>query len=275
MQLYWMSAEMSSPAMVMMKYQNLLRYLWRMPPPLLWPTMLYLSKQENKQLTSRAWHNVLPKKGEINKAFVMLYLYEKKQRGSSTRQTAGSAMNHLSECEMSAEWPFVESRSRSLPQWQYSISNESGYRPGSGGHSEFFTPPTPSLHFLPTPSLFAITGSPLDITRAPCLLSVAHPVTRQSAMNTETCYLNVIKCKYLAIFLLPRERAHVDMQITNKRPSWTTAEKSQQALRAGRLANTNQFHCVFVFGVSQSGMKPPPSGLLLLFGQCNPAKGSH
>lgn len=109
----------------------------------------------------------------------------------------------------------------------------------------------------PLPSLFTIMGSPLGLTGAPHLLSLAHPVTRQSAMNTETCYLNVIKCKYLVIFLMPRERAHVDMHITNKRPSWTTAEKSRQALRAGRLANTNQFHCVFVFGVSRSGMKPP------------------
>lgn len=179
----------------------------------------------------------------------------KKQQGSTTRQTAGSTMSHLSECEMSAEWPFVENRSPSLPQWQYSISNESGYRPGSGGHSGFFMPPTLPVHFaFIHHHRFSITW---DITRAPCLLPTAHPVTRQSAQNTETCYLNVIKCKYLAIFLLPRERDYVDMHITNKRPSWTTAEKSQQALRAGRLANTNQFHCVFVFGVSRSGMKPP------------------
>lgn len=64
MQPYWMSAEMSSLATVMMKYQNLLKYLWRMPPPLVRPTMLYLSEQENKQLTSRAWHNALPQKME-------------------------------------------------------------------------------------------------------------------------------------------------------------------------------------------------------------------
>lgn len=151
---------------------------------------------------------------------------------------------------------------------QYQMSPEIDQYPGVTA-SFSLLPLHPSI----PPSLFTMTALPLDLTGAPRLLSLAHPVTQQSDMNTETCYLNVMKCKYFVIFLMPRERAHVDMHITNKRPSWTTAEKSQQALRAGRLANRNQFHCVFVFGVSRSGMKPPR--LPPLFGRHNPAKGSH
>jgi len=43
------------------------------------------------------------------KIFIMPHLYEKMkyQQGSTTRPTAAFAMNHLSECEMSAEWPFA------------------------------------------------------------------------------------------------------------------------------------------------------------------------
>lgn len=138
---------------------------------------------------------------------------------------------------------------------QYQMSPDIDQDPGVT--VRFFTPSFPlHLRLLPPLSLFTVTGSPLALAGAR-LLSLAHPVMRQSSMNTETCYLNVIKCKYLVIFLMPRERPHVDMHITNKRPSWTTAEKSRQALRAGRLASANQFHCVFIFGDSQSGMKPP------------------
>lgn len=60
---YWMRAEMSYAAEVMTKYQNLLRYLWRMPKRLL-PSTAPSWKQENKQLLG--WHNEWWKEGEKN-----------------------------------------------------------------------------------------------------------------------------------------------------------------------------------------------------------------
>lgn len=260
MQPYWMSAEMSSPAMVMMKYQNLLRYLWRMPPPSLWPTMPYLSKQENKRLTSWAWHNVARKKKvEINKAFVMLYLYGKKQQGFTTRRTAGSAMNHLSECEMSAEWPFVESRSRSLPPWQYSISNESGYRPGSGGHSESFTPPTPSLHFLPPPFFiyhhgFSIRphwGTTLVIPGTPC--------------NTTECYeyRNMLsKCYQMQIFsdISDAEREGSRWHAHNKQKAQLDNGRKVTTSPPGRQTRKHESIplCFCIWSLTEWHETPPP-----------------
>ncbi len=43
------------------------------------------------------------------KIFIMPHLYEKMkyQQGFTTRPTAAFAMNHLNDCEMSAEWPFA------------------------------------------------------------------------------------------------------------------------------------------------------------------------
>lgn len=152
MQPYSMSAEMSSPAMVMMKYRNMLRYLWRMPPPppSSRPTM---PEQDNKQLTSRAWYNVLPKKkiGEINKAFVMLYLYEKNCRGPlQGGQLVLSWITWVSvKCQLSGLlW---KSRSRSLPRdnIQYQMSPDIDQDPGVTARFFFFPPP-----ISPPPSVF-------------------------------------------------------------------------------------------------------------------------
>lgn len=58
---YWMRAEMSYAAEVMTKYQNLLRYLRRMPKQLL-ASAAPSWKQENKQLLG--WHNERWKEGK-------------------------------------------------------------------------------------------------------------------------------------------------------------------------------------------------------------------
>lgn len=254
------------------------------PPPVR-PTMQYLSEHENKRLTSRAWHNVLANKVKINKAFVMVYLSKETDRGAlQGGQLVLPWITWASgKCQLSGLLWKAGAGAFPRDNIQYQMSPDIDRDPG--GRSEFLLLPLHSSAPYPRPSLFPVPCSPLDLAGAPRLLSLAHPVTRQSALNTKTCYLNVIKCKYLAIFLMLRERERKRERASGGEGSrWHAHNKQKAQLDNSRKVTTSppgrQTHkqinsIVFLYLESHGVAWIPPSGLLLLFGQRNPAKGSH
>lgn len=197
------------------------------------------------------------KTGEINKAFVMLYLYEKNIGGPlQRRQLVPPWITWVSvKCQLSGLlW---KARAKAFPRdnIQYQMSPDIDQHPGVT--AKFSILPLPPL--IPTPMSFIYHhrfsirphwGTILVIPGTPC--------------NTTECheYRNMLsKCYQMQIFRdisdTERERPHVDMHITNKRPSWTTAEKSQQALQAARLANKSIPLCFCIWSLMELNETPP------------------